>query len=192
MHSEIEKELVARAQTKDSQAFEELWTDAEKRVRYYLRGIGADLCKVDDILQETALSAWRQIDLFRQQSSFFTWVCVIARNHMLQDFRRYKRYVSLESMSPEEERTTRAEDTVSSRLDQRRLWKAVQEQLTDLERTMFVQHYFLGYQLKELGAMHGIHQNNPRVIVFRARRRVLNHFHPNYYRKDKRENSKLS
>jgi len=188
VHSETEKELVARAQTKDRQAFEDLWLDAEMKVRGYLCGIGADLDKVDDLLQETALNAWRQIALFRAQSSFSTWVCRIAYNNMMQDRRRNKRYVSLDCMTTEEQRCTRMEETVSSRLDQRSFWTVVHKHLTEVERALFVGHYFLGHRLKELGAIHGMSKDNPRVIVFRARRRVLNKFHPNYYRKERKPN----
>ncbi len=55
--------------------------------------LGADLrasCEVDDIIQETLLRAWRDIEQFRYRApgSFMSWLASIA-DHVITDAARY-------------------------------------------------------------------------------------------------------
>lgn len=45
----------------------------------------------EDVFQETWLAALKSLQSYRGQSSFFTWLCSIARNKIVDAFRRRKR-----------------------------------------------------------------------------------------------------
>ncbi|MBN1885159.1 MAG: sigma-70 family RNA polymerase sigma factor [Candidatus Krumholzibacteriota bacterium] len=75
-----EKTLVIRAKGGDRAAFDELasaWVDRIYRLGLKLTG---DEDEAQDILQETFLKAVDNIDRFRMESSFGTWLYAIALN----------------------------------------------------------------------------------------------------------------
>lgn len=75
-----EKQLVARAQSGDFSAFTEL-LDANKRKVYALvRRLAGNTEDAEDILQDTFLKAIDNIDRFRGDSAFGTWLYSIALN----------------------------------------------------------------------------------------------------------------
>lgn len=87
-------DLVARVKSGDREAFSGLFDKYRRRlaVLIYYR-LGADLRasnEIDDIIQETMLRAWRDIDQFRYRTSgsFLSWVASIA-DHVVIDAARY-------------------------------------------------------------------------------------------------------
>ncbi len=87
-------DLVARVKNGDRDAFSGLFEKYRGRlaVLIYFK-LGAELrasCEVDDILQETLLRAWRDIERFhyRAPGSFLSWLACIA-DHVIIDAARY-------------------------------------------------------------------------------------------------------
>lgn len=58
----------------------------------YIRALGPSATAVDDIFQETMVTAWRRIDTFDTSKPFSAWIRGIARNHALEYFRRTKKF----------------------------------------------------------------------------------------------------
>ncbi|MCK4549504.1 MAG: RNA polymerase sigma factor [Candidatus Krumholzibacteria bacterium] len=86
-----EKELVLAAKSGDRAAFNELisgYTDRIYRLAWKLSGNEEDAA---DIFQETFLKAVDNIDSFRLESSFGTWLYTIAMNVMRACFAKRKR-----------------------------------------------------------------------------------------------------
>ncbi len=86
-----EKELVLAARGGDRDAFNELisnYTDRIYRLAWKLSGNQED---AEDIFQETFLKAVDNIDSFRLESSFGTWLYSIAMNVMRTCFAKRKR-----------------------------------------------------------------------------------------------------
>jgi RNA polymerase sigma-70 factor (ECF subfamily) len=74
-------ELVHAAQTGDRAALEALMADAAPQLlRYARRMCRGDEADAEDVLQDTLLSATRQIGAFRGESSFSSWLYAIARS----------------------------------------------------------------------------------------------------------------
>ena len=72
--------LIKRAQQDDErQAFAELVERYQSRLRYSLRQlVGHDESLADDLAQETFIKAYKNLDRFRGDSQFFTWLYRIA------------------------------------------------------------------------------------------------------------------
>ena len=86
-----EKELVLAAKGGDRDAFNELisnYTDRIYRLAWKLSGNEED---ASDIFQETFLKAVDNIDSFRAESSFGTWLYTIAMNVMRTCFAKRKK-----------------------------------------------------------------------------------------------------
>lgn len=83
-----EEVLVARAQSGDDGAFEQLVQRYSPRLRGVLLRITRDPEAAHDAFQEALLRAWQNIDRFQARSSFFTWMTRIAINEAYRTSRR--------------------------------------------------------------------------------------------------------
>ncbi|MBI5444656.1 MAG: sigma-70 family RNA polymerase sigma factor [Deltaproteobacteria bacterium] len=80
--------LVARAKEGDFAAFEELVTRSEGRVYQQILRLVGNVEDARELLQETYLSAYRNLPSFKGDSAFSTWVYRIGTNHALMRLRR--------------------------------------------------------------------------------------------------------
>jgi RNA polymerase sigma-70 factor (ECF subfamily) len=78
--SDVDAELVLRAQRGDRAAFEQLVRrHADRLYRVVLRFLG-DRQEAEEVTQEAFIRAWRGIDRFKRDAQFFTWLYRIAIN----------------------------------------------------------------------------------------------------------------
>ena len=82
-----EQILVFRCQLGDELAFEQLLTDYDSRLRYYVRRILGSSDKAEDIMQVVWLTVWRQLPKLRNVEAFRLWLYRIARNIAFQSLR---------------------------------------------------------------------------------------------------------
>lgn len=75
-----ERELIRQAQTGDFSAFQKLIEPHEKRLLALAKKMTGNQEDAEDIVQETLLKAIDNIDQFRAESSFGTWLYSIALN----------------------------------------------------------------------------------------------------------------
>lgn len=64
--------------------FIRLFASCEGRVRAVLRALLPSLNALDDVMQETALAAWRKFREFEAGTSFFAWMVTIGRFEALR------------------------------------------------------------------------------------------------------------
>ncbi|GHV27918.1 RNA polymerase subunit sigma-24 [Clostridia bacterium] len=93
--------LVRRAQSGDTEAFEQLMLPLEKRVYSTCYRILGNREDANDCAQDVMLKAFRSIGGYRSQSSLLTWILRITTNLCLDVIRRRKvrSSVSLESLT---------------------------------------------------------------------------------------------
>jgi len=77
---EDEQQLVARAQAGDERAYEELVRHHADRLYAVVFRFLGNSREAEDVTQEAFLRAWRGIDRFKGDSSFFTWLYRIGIN----------------------------------------------------------------------------------------------------------------
>ena len=84
--------MTAVAVGRDRIAFAQLFDHFAPRVKAYVRCLGLDDHKAEDMVQEVMLTVWRRATLYdASQASVATWIFTIARNKRIDDFRRERR-----------------------------------------------------------------------------------------------------
>ncbi|MSR69087.1 MAG: sigma-70 family RNA polymerase sigma factor [Phycisphaerales bacterium] len=58
----------------------------------YIHSVAFDHSNVDDVFQETIITAWNRLDAFDRARPFGPWLRGIARNHILSSARGKRRY----------------------------------------------------------------------------------------------------
>ena len=116
MHQELDPVTLARARRGDEHAFAAL-------VRHYDGGLRAlafrllgDRARMDDALQEAYVKAYRALPRFRGDSSLRTWLYRIAYNACLDELKRTRVVVELDSVRDRADQGADPADSLSLRL----------------------------------------------------------------------------
>jgi RNA polymerase sigma-70 factor (ECF subfamily) len=177
---------VERAQSGDSDAFRllvEQHSRAVFRLAFRMTGNEQD---AEDVVQETFLRAYRQLDRYEARASFSTWLYRIASNYSLDLIRMRKRHEDKRERGKAEEKdilqtlpvNTPGPDriTYSSQVKER-----VNEALNELsaqERTAFVLRHFEGMSIDEIGETLGTGTNATKHSIFRAVQKLRRSLEP--------------
>ena len=88
-----DREFISRLKQADTRefAFGQLVTQYQERLYWHIRKILLNHEDTDDVLQNTFMKAWRNIDNFREESSIFTWLYRIATNEAITFLNSRKR-----------------------------------------------------------------------------------------------------
>jgi RNA polymerase sigma-70 factor (ECF subfamily) len=173
---------VERARSGDSDAFRllvEQHSRAIFRLAYRITGNEED---AEDVVQETFLRAYRQIDRYEARSSFSTWLYRIASNCSLDLIRKRKHrergpdpdpdvLSSIPSASPGPDR-----ELYSSQISE--CVNAALGELSAQERTAFVLRHFEGLSIEEIGLALGTGTNATKHSIFRAVQKLRRSLEP--------------
>jgi RNA polymerase sigma-70 factor (ECF subfamily) len=177
---------VERAQSGDSDAFRllvEQHSRAVFRLAFRMTGNEQD---AEDVVQETFLRAYRQLDKYEARASFSTWLFRIASNYSLDLIRMRKRHEDKRERGKAEERdilqtlpvNTPGPDRITySRQVQERVNEALNE-LSAQERTAFVLRHFEGMSIDEIGEALGTGTNATKHSIFRAVQKLRRSLEP--------------
>jgi len=94
-----EETLVAQLKQKDTQAkaFELLINSYKERLYWHIRRIVLDHDDADDVLQNTFIKVFRNIDGFKGDSKLFSWMYRIATNESLTFLKQKSRKLGVDS-----------------------------------------------------------------------------------------------
>jgi RNA polymerase sigma-70 factor, ECF subfamily len=177
---------VERAQSGDSDAFRllvEQHSRAVFRLAFRMTGNEQD---AEDVVQETFLRAYRQLDKYEARASFSTWLYRIASNYSLDLIRMRKRHEDKRERGKAEERdilqtlpvnTPGPDRIVYSSQVQERVNEALNE-LSAQERTAFVLRHFEGMSIDEIGETLGTGTNATKHSIFRAVQKLRRSLEP--------------
>jgi RNA polymerase sigma-70 factor (ECF subfamily) len=173
---------VARARGGDSEAFRllvERHSRSVYKVAYRVTGNPDD---AEDVVQETFLKAYRQLDRFEERATFGTWLHRIAWNCSVDLLRaRPKREQAEEAETLEQLGSTHATLTGSAAPSPERLMASVQVsdrvkeamgRLSPLERAAFVMRHYEGRSIDEISRALEIRENAAKHSIFRAVRKM--------------------
>jgi len=177
---------VSRARTGDAEAFRQLVERHSRpifRVAYRMTGNQHD---ADDVVQETFLRAYRQLDSFEERANFSTWVHRIAVNCSLDLIRvRGRHGKHLVAVSDDEEQPGREFASEAPQPDRLMLSAELQqhvsralERLSGNERTAFVLRHFEGMPVEEIGRTLGIQVSAAKHTIFRAVKKLREALEP--------------
>jgi len=178
---------VERARSGDSDAFRllvEQHSRAIFRLAFRMTGNEED---AEDVVQETFLRAYKQLDKYEARSSFSTWLYRIASNYSLDLIRSRKRHEEKrERGSAEDERDILQSIPVDSPGPDRLLYgiqisdrvNAALNELSPQERTAFVLRHFEGQSIQEIGEALGTGTNATKHSIFRAVQKLRKSLEP--------------
>jgi RNA polymerase sigma-70 factor (ECF subfamily) len=91
-------ELVARARSRDEAAVRSIMQSNNRRLYRLARGILRNDSEAEDVVQETYVRAFTNLERFRGESSLSTWLARIAMNEALGRLRRQRPSVEWTSL----------------------------------------------------------------------------------------------
>jgi RNA polymerase sigma factor (sigma-70 family) len=132
-----------------------------------------DSAQAEDIMQESFLEAFRQIDTYRGESSFGTWLKKIVINKSIDEIRKAKDIISIDELDIEVPLQNDDENYIqvlSTRVEEIR--KAIHA-LPDSYRIILSLYLLEGYDHEEIAQILDISYNLSRTRYSRARKKLL-------------------
>ncbi len=132
-----------RRNDKKDIAFHTLVKKYQEKLYWHIRRIVIDHTDADDVLQNTFLKIWRNIDSFREESSLYTWLYRIATNESISFINSKKRmkYISIDNSPDAFEKKITADPYFEGDKIQTRLQEAISK-LPKKQMIVFNMKYF--------------------------------------------------
>lgn len=154
--------------TQKEALFKDIFDKNNRKVYHLCYGYTGDSDAANDLMQETFIKVWQNLDRFRNQSQISTWIYRIAVNTCLSYLRVEKRKATDEINERIIE--TKAEDLSDKQEQVNQLYKCI-SQLEENERiiiTMVLDE--IPYQ--EIAEISGISEGNLRVKIHRIKSKL--------------------
>ncbi len=176
---------VSQARDGDADAFRFLVQSHSRAIFRVAYRMTANEHDADDVVQETFLRAYRQIERFEERANFSTWLHRIAINCSLDLLRarsRHDKHYGGDPSSEEMSAVIKTDDPQPDRLLlsselQSHVTKAL-ERLSGNERTAFILRHFEGMPVEEIGKTLGIQVNAAKHTIFRAVKKLRESLEP--------------
>jgi RNA polymerase sigma-70 factor, ECF subfamily len=165
-----EGELLQRAKAGDQGAFETVLRPHLPMLLAYSRAICGDFHRAQDVVQETALVAYRNLSHLFPEADFASWLKAIARRQALAARRKESRLLPWTDEAIE---AAYADPSPRGVGPQREALVACVEALELQSRSIVRRHYFDGQALAALAAAMDLNLNTVKTILYRARLKLL-------------------
>jgi RNA polymerase sigma-70 factor (ECF subfamily) len=194
---EIDRQLVARAQRGDKQAFGLLVEKYQRKLARLLSRFIRDPAEVEDVTQEAFIKAYRALPAFRGDSAFYTWLYRIgintAKNYLMAMGRRAPTSTEVEAEEAEgyeEGEQLRDINTPESLLLSKEIAQTVNRTIEGLPeelRTAIQMREIEGKSYEDIAKAMDCPIGTVRSRIFRAREAIAEQLRPLLdTRKDKR------
>ena len=178
--------LIARAQAGERAAFDVLVRRYDRDVLRLILRVVHSQEQAHDLYQEAFLRIYRNLHLFRLESSFYTWIYRIVTNVCLDHLRRRRsRPEDQAPVTQADASRTQPVDFFDSQRDtqanpeQRLLGKEIGEridaalqQLSPRERMIFEMKHYQGLKLRAIGEALGTSEETVKNSLFRATQKL--------------------
>ena len=180
MAEPTDEELLAQARDcRDSSAsrdlLDQLFARYQSKVALWCLRVTGDRESAADLAQDILLRAYENLDSFRGQAKFSTWLYTVTRNHCLNDAarrmaRRERQTDSLEFEIPKDDRfDLRLEDDQQAALARR----IIQETLDETEQRVMTLHYSEEMPLDAITRLMGLtNTTGAKAYIVSARRKL--------------------
>lgn len=172
---ETDAAAIARVQSGDSDAFRSLVERHSRSVFKLAFRMTGHENDAEEIVQETFLRAYKQINRYESRSSFGTWLYRIAANCSLDLIRGRKHRPEVSMVDDEDKDYSQVVASSSPGPDRLALSRQVREriaaamdELSPQERTAFVLRHFEGLSIEQISGMLGVGGNAAKHSIFRA------------------------
>lgn len=166
----IHEELILRCRAGDQEAhfrLYKLYSKAMFNVGYRITGNEAD---AEDVLQEAFISAFRNLESYRGDASFGSWIKKIVINKAINLLKKRK----LEAMPEDGEFDLPAEENDQEYMPELSVDKVKQtiQQLPDGYRSVLSLYLLEGYDHQEIGEIMGITESTSKSQLNRAKNKL--------------------
>ncbi len=167
-----EAALVREAAAGSGRAFEELVKAHGRRVFNFIHQMTRHRQDAEDLTQRTFIKAYHNLGRFDADRPFINWLLTIARRTALNHFRDTRRWEEIpeNSESPEPSPARQAETRERSY----NIWARARAVLAQREFEVLWLRFGEELSTEETAQATGLSVANVKVIVFRARQRLLN------------------
>jgi RNA polymerase sigma-70 factor (ECF subfamily) len=161
--------LVARARDGDVRAFGTLLRRHERTLRRYIERLTRNPADTDDVLQETALIAWRRLDLLAEPDRVRAWMIRIATREALR---------VVTSRRPHDELTddvalVEGADRPADQLDLRAALRDALDALPQQQARCWILRELGGYSYSEIAERLELPESTVRGSLAAARKSIL-------------------
>lgn len=173
IEKKTDHELIAMCLANNDLGFTELYQKYARRIYNSIHRIVSHTAEAEDILQETFLTVFKEIDKLSNVLNFEAWVKRIAINRAISHLRKKKiEFSDLEGteIEAEKEYDVRENELFETQVEDVR--KSI-EDLPQGYKTIVCLYLFENIPQEEIGAMLGISHNTVRTQYHRAKKRVL-------------------
>ena len=128
----------------------------QERVYWHIRKMVIDHEDADDLVQETFIKVWNNLEKFREDSSLYTWIYKIATNECLNFLNKKKRrfFLPLNDVGKELGSKIDSGNQLSGEEIQMKLQKALLK-LPDKQRMVFNMKYFDDMKFDQIAEITG-------------------------------------
>ena len=160
-----DEKLASQVAAGSSSSFEELVSRYSSRLFYFLRHRFRSNEDTEDLIQETFLKAFRNIDRFNAEHKFSTWLYTIAIRQAISRFRsdKKKSYSLALPDSPEN-----PQDIVIRKQESENIWNLARK-LGKMQYEALWLHYGEDMPIKEMAKILNKKPITARVLLHRAR-----------------------
>jgi RNA polymerase sigma-70 factor, ECF subfamily len=183
-----ERDLVARAQRGERDAFRAIMKRGNQRLFRVARAIVGDDAEAEDVVQDAYLRAFTHLDGFRGEASVLTWLTRIAINEANQHVRRRRPVVGLEAieaaqasggdviMFPTSDAALTPEAD-AARAQMRRIIETAIDDLPEAFRLVFILRDIEDCSAAEAADSLGVREETVKTRLHRARRLLRTALH---------------
>jgi RNA polymerase sigma-70 factor (ECF subfamily) len=167
-----EVKLIRETVAGNRRAFDAIVHTHHRRVYNFLHHMTRHREDAEDLTQQTFIKAFQRLGSLDQQKPLLNWLFTIARNNALNHFRDTKKWSELPadvaSNEPTPARYFEEKEQTAS------LWEHARTILSHREFEVLWLRFGEDMSIRETAQVVGITQTHVKVIVFRARRALLN------------------
>lgn len=144
-------------------AFAQLYSRYQRKIAAYVSAmVNYNQAVIDDVLQDTFLTAWKKINLLQDETRFFQWLVTIARNTAMDALRDKKRTDEISEIFSVDEDSEQDEPIDMGQTE------SMLASLDSEERETVVYKAILEYSFEEIAAVLGNSVSAVKMRYYRA------------------------
>lgn len=178
LHEQPDSELVRQIQSGDSAAFDELMRRYKRPIVNFVFRMLGNAADADDVGQEVFVRVYQNLDTYRPETKFSTWLFALARHAAINRLRWRARHPteSIES-TPEISASSGTAEDVSAREIGEQIAAAV-ARLPEDQRTAIVLSEYHGMSYTEIAAVMRCSKKSVESRLYRAKQALRERLRP--------------